>query len=102
MQPTEVDAIASAVIGSLAGPEPGLLGCGAVSGTADYVCGDGPYACSGGGGYECGGAALFRCNGPFDCGSAGAPAGLFYCEGPQGSGLYTCMNTFNCVSGFAT
>ena len=71
MKAGDINSIASAVVASLAGQDPGVLGCGAVSSTIEF---DAPpvYACTGE--YECGGAAWFNCEGQ----------------------VYNCVNDFLC------
>ena len=102
MRPTDVDKIAEAIVGSLAGSDPGLLGCGAISSPiafeVDYLtCGT----------FECGGVAAFDCNLRFGCGDnnvVGAIGSNFFCDDSfgcdTGYGLVACspIAPFACLS----
>ena len=86
MRPTDVDKIAEAIVGSLAGSDPGLLGCGAISSPigfeVDYlVCGT----------FECGGLAPFDCNMRFGCGTNGAVTAVM---------TFFCPENFGCDPGY--
>ena len=87
MRPTDVDKIAEAIVGSLAGSDPGLLGCGAISSPIGFevdtlLCGT----------FECGGIAPFDCNLRFSCGiSNGAP---------NGPSAFYCPENFGCDAGY--
>ena len=93
MRPTDVDKIAEAIVGSLAGSDPGLLGCGAISSPIRFEvdllqCGT----------FECGGVAAFDCNLRFGCGTnneAGAVMS-FFC--PENFGCDTGYNMVICTS----
>ena len=93
MRPTDVDKIAEAIVGSLAGSDPGLLGCGAISSPiafeVDYL------AC---GTFECGGVAPFDCNVVFGCGATNGAANAvmpFFC--PENFGCETGYGPPNCL-----
>jgi hypothetical protein len=90
MRPTDVDRIASAVAGTLAGTKPGLLGCGSLSSNAVFEVENLDCEIS----YYCGGAAAFVCLFEFDCGSGVGP---FYCgAGAPGSDLFQCSRAYAC------
>ena len=88
MRPTDVDKIAEAIVGSLAGSEPGLLGCGAISSPTGFEvdllqCGV----------FECGGLAPFDCNLRFGCGTVN----------PSGAVMaFFCPENFGCDQGYQT
>jgi hypothetical protein len=96
MRSVDVEEIASAVVGSLAGTDPGLLGCGAVSSPEDYTC-TGYYACSGdlGVAYDCGGAATFNCSPEFICYPNDAQ---FSCPPIVGATFGSCDQVYSCGS----
>ena len=90
MRPTDVDKIASAVVSTLSGSDPGLLGCGSVSSAQQFDVDN--LECDPS--YQCGGAAPFLCLFEFDCGSGPGP---FYC-GPSGPTTieFECPRQFSC------
>ena len=106
MKAQDIDRIANAVVGSLAGArDAGLLGCGAISSTVYYTWQPG---CTTGVGceasYECGGQELFTCCAGFACLNSfrcPEPAG-FWC---QSETLFTCsweccFDAGECVGGY--
>ena len=91
MNPQDIDRIANAVVNSLAGPGPGLLGCGAVSSTIQYFT-DEELDCTD---YQCGGRADFGCCEGFACSLA------FWCDGASfacnwGAG-FECADQYSCL-----
>lgn len=82
MKPADIDRIANAVVGGLAGREAGLLGCGAISSTEAYGC-PAEYACDP---YECGGQGEFSCSNDFVCHT------LFDCPPPQAFSAMECWS----------
>ena len=91
MRPQDIDKIANVVVNSLAGTGPGLLGCGAISATDQFVTFD-QLEC---GTYECGGQAGFGCCAGYTCRES------FFCFftatfACQSSLLFTCPIGFGC------
>jgi hypothetical protein len=102
MRPTDVDKIAEAVVSTLAGSEPGLLGCGSLSNPVEF---DVDFL--GCGTFECGGIALFACRARFGCGAVDNAANkgttLFYCDDEfycdtYGTNFWQAGQLFACVN----
>jgi hypothetical protein len=90
MRHADVEMIADAVAGTLAGSGPGLLGCGSLSSTATF---EAEYLdCEIN--YQCGGAGVFLCLFEFECGSGVGP---FFCgRGAPGTDAFQCPRTYSC------
>ena len=101
MRPTDIDQIANAIAGSLAGADPGLLGCSSISNpTAFSTSEDTDAGWFAPNGYECGGAADFTCDstGGFGCGSAaGSPPAVFTCRTGAGGTFACTASSFTCA-----
>ena len=104
MNPTDIDQIANAVVGTLANADPGLLGCGAVSSSTEYIVSDSEAAFYCRFDYYCGGAAAFACNASvqFGCGDSPGRGETFECSAGPGGGFTCGANTeFGCWDVFS-
>jgi hypothetical protein len=99
MRSTDVDLIASAIVDSLGGDDPRLLGCASISSPIAYAATtDGGFDCSWG--YQCGGAATFDCatSVEFTCGPGTAAPQTFFCPTGLGAAFTCTAPRFACAS----